>query len=86
MIEEVYKGIRPGLSACPDHLEKPIWVDVEQEIGVTLTEEIWQCGRIFQFLDIILGIRKVSILDLENKEDQVMITQKKRFDGYRKWI
>jgi 5-methyltetrahydrofolate--homocysteine methyltransferase len=35
MIAETYKGIRPVLSACPDHLEKPtIWklLNVEEEI------------------------------------------------------
>jgi 5-methyltetrahydrofolate--homocysteine methyltransferase len=45
LINEEYKGIRPapGYPACPDHLEKPtIWklLNVEQEIGVTLTESM----------------------------------------------
>jgi 5-methyltetrahydrofolate--homocysteine methyltransferase len=45
LIKEKYKGIRPapGYPACPDHLEKPtIWklLNVEQEIGVTLTESM----------------------------------------------
>ncbi|HOZ75512.1 MAG TPA: methionine synthase [Flavobacterium sp.] len=45
LIEEEYKGIRPapGYPACPDHLEKPtIWklLDVENNIGVTLTESM----------------------------------------------
>jgi len=45
MISEEYKGIRPapGYPACPDHLEKPtIWklLNVEKEIGVTLTESM----------------------------------------------
>ncbi|WP_298157389.1 methionine synthase [Flavobacterium sp.] len=45
LIEEEYKGIRPapGYPACPDHLEKPtIWelLDVEQNIGVKLTESM----------------------------------------------
>ncbi|MDI1257606.1 MAG: methionine synthase [Flavobacterium sp.] len=45
LIEEEYKGIRPapGYPACPDHLEKPtIWklLDVENKIGVTLTESM----------------------------------------------
>ena len=45
LIDEGYKGIRPapGYPACPDHLEKPtIWklLNVEQEIGVTLTESM----------------------------------------------
>lgn len=45
LIKENYKGIRPapGYPACPDHLEKPtIWelLQVEQEIGVKLTESM----------------------------------------------
>jgi 5-methyltetrahydrofolate--homocysteine methyltransferase len=45
LIKEKYKGIRPapGYPACPDHLEKPtIWklLNVEQEIGVKLTENM----------------------------------------------
>ncbi len=45
LIEEAYKGIRPapGYPACPDHLEKPTifkLLNVEQEIGVTLTESM----------------------------------------------
>ena len=45
LIIEKYKGIRPapGYPSCPDHLEKPtIWklLNVEKEIGVTLTESM----------------------------------------------
>ena len=45
LIKETYKGIRPapGYPACPDHLEKEtIWelLEVEQKIGVTLTESL----------------------------------------------
>src|SRR5690606_9186164 len=45
LIKESYKGIRPapGYPACPDHLEKnTIWdvLDVENEIGVSLTESL----------------------------------------------
>lgn len=45
LIKEQYKGIRPapGYPACPDHLEKrTIWrlLNVEQEIGVKLTESM----------------------------------------------
>jgi len=45
LISESYKGIRPapGYPACPDHLEKEtLWelLDVEQNIGVTLTESL----------------------------------------------
>lgn len=45
LIAEAYKGIRPapGYPACPDHLEKlTIWelLEVEERIGVTLTESL----------------------------------------------
>lgn len=45
LIQEKYIGIRPapGYPACPDHLEKEtIWqlLDVENQIGVTLTESM----------------------------------------------
>ena len=45
IIKESYSGIRPapGYPACPDHLEKnTIWkvLDVENEIGVCLTESL----------------------------------------------
>lgn len=45
LIKEKYRGIRPapGYPACPDHLEKKtIWklLDVERNIGVTLTESL----------------------------------------------
>lgn len=45
LIKERYRGIRPapGYPACPDHLEKQtIWrlLDVEQRIGVQLTESL----------------------------------------------
>ncbi|RQO30632.1 methionine synthase [Taibaiella sp. KBW10] len=45
LIKEKYKGVRPapGYPACPDHLEKEtIWalLNVEQNIGVTLTESL----------------------------------------------
>ena len=45
LIKEKYAGIRPapGYPACPDHLEKEtIWelLDVENRIGVTLTESL----------------------------------------------
>jgi cobalamin-dependent methionine synthase I len=54
MIAEEYKGIRPapGYPACPDHLEKPtIWklLNVEQEIGVTLTESNGNVASIIGF-------------------------------------
>ena len=56
LIKEKYRGIRPapGYPACPDHLEKPtIWklLDVENAIGVTLTESMamWPASSISGF-------------------------------------
>ncbi len=53
LIKESYKGIRPapGYPACPDHLEKDtIWdlLDVENEIGVKLTESkaMWPAAAV----------------------------------------
>src|SRR5690606_24148749 len=45
LIRERYRGIRPapGYPACPDHHEKlTLWkvLDVEQQIGVRLTESL----------------------------------------------
>jgi 5-methyltetrahydrofolate--homocysteine methyltransferase len=53
LIREKYNGIRPapGYPACPDHLEKDtIWklLDVENKIGVTLTESkaMWPASSV----------------------------------------
>ena len=83
MIEEVYKGIRPapGYPACPDHLEKPtIWklLDVENEIGVTLTESMamWPASSVSGYYfgnpqSKYFGLGKI-------KEDQVVDYAKRR--------
>ncbi|WP_445452882.1 methionine synthase [Flavobacterium sp. 25HG05S-40] len=83
LIDEEYKGIRPapGYPACPDHLEKPtIWklLDVEQEIGVRLTESMamWPAssvsGYYFAHPDSkYFGLGKI-------KEDQVIDYAKRR--------
>lgn len=83
MIEEVYKGIRPapGYPACPDHLEKPtIWklLNVEQEIGVTLTESMamWPASSVSGYYfgnpqSKYFGLGKI-------KEDQVVDYAKRR--------
>ncbi|MCA6422247.1 MAG: methionine synthase [Flavobacterium sp.] len=83
LIEEEYKGIRPapGYPACPDHLEKPtIWklLNVEQEIGVRLTESMamWPAssvsGYYFAHPDSkYFGLGKI-------KEDQVIDYAKRR--------
>lgn len=83
MIEEVYKGIRPapGYPACPDHLEKPtIWklLNVEEEIGVTLTESMamWPASSVSGYYfgnpeSKYFGLGKI-------KEDQVIDYAKRR--------
>jgi 5-methyltetrahydrofolate--homocysteine methyltransferase len=83
MIDEEYKGIRPapGYPACPDHLEKPtIWklLNVEQEIGVTLTESMamWPASSVSGYYfgnpeSKYFGLGKI-------KEDQVIDYAKRR--------
>ena len=83
LIHEAYKGIRPapGYPACPDHLEKPtIWklLNVEQEIGVTLTESMamWPASSVSGYYfgnpeSKYFGLGKI-------KEDQVIDYAKRR--------
>ncbi|WP_310559280.1 methionine synthase [Flavobacterium sp.] len=83
MIAEEYKGIRPapGYPACPDHLEKPtIWklLDVENKIGVTLTESMamWPASSVSGYYfgnpeSKYFGLGKI-------KEDQVIDYAKRR--------
>ena len=83
LIEEEYKGIRPapGYPACPDHLEKPtIWklLDVENQIGVTLTESMamWPASSVSGYYfgnpeSKYFGLGKI-------KEDQVVDYAKRR--------
>ena len=83
LIEENYKGIRPapGYPACPDHLEKPtIWklLNVEQEIGVTLTESMamWPASSVSGYYfgnpeSKYFGLGKI-------KEDQIIDYAKRR--------
>lgn len=83
LIDEEYKGIRPapGYPACPDHLEKPtIWklLNVEQEIGVKLTESLamWPAASVsgYYFANLeskYFGLGKI-------KEDQVIDYAKRR--------
>jgi len=83
MIAEEYKGIRPapGYPACPDHLEKPtIWklLNVEQEIGVTLTESMamWPASSVSGYY---LGNPESKYFGLGKiKEDQVIDYAKRR--------
>jgi 5-methyltetrahydrofolate--homocysteine methyltransferase len=94
MIEEVYAGIRPapGYPACPDHLEKPtIWklLNVEKEIGVTLTESMamWPASSVSGYYfgnpeSRYFGLGKI-------KEDQVIDYAKRRSiptDVATKWL
>jgi 5-methyltetrahydrofolate--homocysteine methyltransferase len=83
LIDEEYKGIRPapGYPACPDHLEKPtIWklLNVEKEIGVTLTESMamWPASSVSGYYfanpeSKYFGLGKI-------KEDQVVDYAKRR--------
>ncbi|HEU0136738.1 MAG TPA: vitamin B12 dependent-methionine synthase activation domain-containing protein, partial [Flavobacterium sp.] len=94
LIEEEYKGIRPapGYPACPDHLEKPtIWklLDVENKIGVTLTESMamWPASSVSGYYfghpeSKYFGLGKI-------KEDQVIDYAKRRnipTDTAKKWL
>ena len=94
MIAEEYKGIRPapGYPACPDHLEKPtIWklLNVEKEIGVTLTESMamWPASSVSGYYfgnpeSKYFGLGKI-------KEDQVIDYAKRRSistDMAMKWL
>jgi 5-methyltetrahydrofolate--homocysteine methyltransferase len=83
LIKEEYKGIRPapGYPACPDHLEKPtIWklLNVEQEIGVKLTESMamWPASSVSGYYfanpeSSYFGLGKI-------KQDQVIDYAKRR--------
>ena len=94
LIKENYKGIRPapGYPACPDHLEKPtIWklLDVENKIGVTLTESMamWPASSVSGYYfgnpeSKYFGLGKI-------KEDQVIDYAKRRSistDMAMKWL
>jgi 5-methyltetrahydrofolate--homocysteine methyltransferase len=83
LIKEEYKGIRPapGYPACPDHLEKPTifkLLNVEQEIGVKLTESMamWPASSVSGYYfanpeSKYFGLGKI-------KEDQVIAYAKRR--------
>ncbi len=94
LIAENYKGIRPapGYPACPDHLEKPtIWklLNVEQEIGVTLTESMamWPASSVSGYYfanpeSKYFGLGKI-------KQDQVEDYSKRRnttLEQAQKWL
>ena len=94
LIKEKYKGIRPapGYPACPDHLEKPtIWklLNVEQEIGVKLTESMamWPAASVSGYYfanpeSKYFGLGKI-------KKDQLEDYAKRRnisIDQAEKWL
>jgi 5-methyltetrahydrofolate--homocysteine methyltransferase len=94
LIKEQYKGIRPapGYPACPDHLEKPTifkLLNVEQEIGVTLTESMamWPTSSVSGYYfghpeSKYFGLGKI-------KEDQVVDYAKRRgisTEKAQKWL
>jgi len=94
LIQETYKGIRPapGYPACPDHLEKKtLWelLNVEQEIGVKLTESLamWPAAAVSGYYFAhpeakYFGLGKI-------KEDQLVSYSKRRgipLDEARKWL
>ncbi len=94
LISEEYNGIRPapGYPACPDHLEKPTifsLLNVEQEIGVTLTESMamWPASSVSGYYfanpaSKYFGLGKI-------KEDQVIDYAKRRgisVEKATKWL
>lgn len=94
LIKENYKGIRPapGYPACPDHLEKPtIWklLNVEEEIGVTLTESMamWPAASVSGYYFANPDSRYFGLGKI--KEDQVIDYAKRRSistDLASKWL
>jgi 5-methyltetrahydrofolate--homocysteine methyltransferase len=94
LIFEKYKGIRPapGYPSCPDHLEKlTIWnlLNVEQEIGVTLTESMamWPASSVYGYY---FGNPESKYFGLGRiKDDQVIDYAKRRnisTDLAKKWL
>lgn len=94
LIFEKYKGIRPapGYPSCPDHLEKlTIWnlLNVEQEIGVTLTESMamWPASSVSGYY---FGNTESKYFGLGRiKDDQVIDYAKRRnisTDLAKKWL
>ncbi len=93
LIKESYKGIRPapGYPACPDHLEKPtIWklLNVEQEIGVKLTESMamWPAASVSGYYfahpqSRYFGLGKIKIDQLEDyaKRRKISIKQAEKW-------
>jgi len=94
LIKETYKGVRPapGYPACPDHLEKEtIWklLDVEENIGVTLTESLamWPAASVsgYYFGNAeakYFGLGKITDDQITDYATRKGITK----DKARKWL
>lgn len=94
LIKEKYAGIRPapGYPACPDHLEKPtIWqlLDVENKIGVTLTESMamWPASSVSGYYfanpqSQYFGLGKIKMDQVDDYANRRGITQEKAM----KWL
>lgn len=94
LIKEAYKGIRPapGYPACPDHLEKEtIWklLNVEQQIGVTLTESLamWPAASVSGYYfgnpeAKYFGLGKITDDQIDDYANRKGITKEKA----RKWL
>lgn len=94
LIKEAYKGIRPapGYPACPDHLEKEtIWqlLNVEQKIGVTLTESLamWPAASVSGYYfgnpeAKYFGLGKITDDQVDDYVNRKGITKEKA----RKWL
>jgi 5-methyltetrahydrofolate--homocysteine methyltransferase len=95
LIKEEYKGIRPapGYPACPDHLEKvTIWnlLQVEQEIGVKLTESMamWPASSVSGYYfahpeSKYFGLGKIQLDQVEDyaKRRGISIEEAKKWLG-----
>ncbi len=94
LIKEAYRGIRPapGYPACPDHLEKEtIWdlLNVEQKIGVTLTENLamWPAAAVSGYYfgnpeAKYFGLGKITDDQVSDYANRKGITKEKA----RKWL
>ncbi len=94
LIKESYRGIRPapGYPACPDHLEKEtIWslLDVENQIGVTLTESLamWPAASVSGYY---FGNQEAKYFGLGKITNNQVVNYAKRkgiaIDKARKWL
>ncbi len=94
LIGEKYRGIRPapGYPACPDHLEKlTIWkiLEVEENIGVTLTENLamWPAASVSGYYFAHTQARYFGLGKIQ--EDQLTDYAKRKgidLEEARKWL